>query len=557
MPQSLLWFVLILISLGIAFFLPGLGAARLFDWDEINFAEAAREMLVTGDYLRVQIDFQPFWEKPPLFFWLQALSFHAFGVNEFSARFPNALIGIFTILSIFWIGRRLQSAAFGWIWALSYFGSLLPHFYFRSGLIDPVFNLFIFWSVASIAFYYLEKKLFWIFLAGAACGLGVLSKGPVALLMTGLTWSVLYFSFIRSLRFPWKEAFLFLLTLIATSSVWFLVEWKINGPHFIQEFLTYQIRLMSIHDAGHKGFPGYHLVVLLLGCFPASIFCIEQFFSKNNLPAAQSFFQSWMKILLFVVLIVFSLVKTKILHYSSLAYFPLTYLAALAIYERIAQTKFQTFFGPTLIAFLVLGTLIATAISVVPTLMSHPEPILNWIKDPFARANLEDHTQWSGREYFIGIFYQIGLVTAAYFMTRKTWAIAFHIFVFSTAITVFSVTSFILPKIERATQGSAVDFYSALQFKNAYVEPYGFKSYAHLFYSRKSISINTLESDQQRRSGNYKSWLLSGKTDLPVYLVSRVTSQQDLLRLPNFKKIAEKNGYALFEAPAKPSSPKK
>ena len=53
-------------------FLPFLGNVHLFDWDEINFAESAREMLVSGDYFRVQVGFRPFWEKPPLFFWLQA-----------------------------------------------------------------------------------------------------------------------------------------------------------------------------------------------------------------------------------------------------------------------------------------------------------------------------------------------------------------------------------------------------------------------------------------------------------------------------------------------------
>jgi 4-amino-4-deoxy-L-arabinose transferase-like glycosyltransferase len=50
----------------VIFFIPFLGSVHLFDWDEINFAESAREMIVTGNYSRVQIDFHPFWEKPPL-----------------------------------------------------------------------------------------------------------------------------------------------------------------------------------------------------------------------------------------------------------------------------------------------------------------------------------------------------------------------------------------------------------------------------------------------------------------------------------------------------------
>ena len=67
--QSRTYLAIIILS-GIIFFIPFLGKVHLFDWDEINFAESAREMIVTGNYHRVQINFQPFWEKPPLFFWL-------------------------------------------------------------------------------------------------------------------------------------------------------------------------------------------------------------------------------------------------------------------------------------------------------------------------------------------------------------------------------------------------------------------------------------------------------------------------------------------------------
>ncbi|GAB1441405.1 hypothetical protein MASR2M39_02390 [Ignavibacteriales bacterium] len=85
---------LFIILISAILFLPFLGDVHLFDWDEINFAEASREMIETGDYLRVHIDYEPFYEKPPLFFWIQVLSMKMFGVNEFAARFPNAMFGI-------------------------------------------------------------------------------------------------------------------------------------------------------------------------------------------------------------------------------------------------------------------------------------------------------------------------------------------------------------------------------------------------------------------------------------------------------------------------------
>jgi 4-amino-4-deoxy-L-arabinose transferase-like glycosyltransferase len=99
-------------------FIPFLGQVHLFDWDEVNFAESAREMLVTGDYFRVQINYLPFWEKPPLFFWLQAASMSIFGINEFAARFPNAVCGILTLSLLFYIGKRTFSSRFAWLWVL-------------------------------------------------------------------------------------------------------------------------------------------------------------------------------------------------------------------------------------------------------------------------------------------------------------------------------------------------------------------------------------------------------------------------------------------------------
>src|SRR6188474_2202910 len=88
-------------------FIPLIGNCPLFDWDEVNFAECAREMIVSGNYSHVQLNFRPFWEKPPLFIWMQALSMNIFGINEFAARLPNALCSIVTLCALFLIGQRL------------------------------------------------------------------------------------------------------------------------------------------------------------------------------------------------------------------------------------------------------------------------------------------------------------------------------------------------------------------------------------------------------------------------------------------------------------------
>ncbi len=133
------WTLGLLAVLSVFFFI-GLGHFHLFDWDEINFAESAREMIESQNYLRVQINYLPFWEKPPFFFWLQVEAMKTFGINEFAARFPNALFGALYLFTFYFIGKRHFSPTFGLIWSLVFFASLLPNIYFKSGIIDPVFN---------------------------------------------------------------------------------------------------------------------------------------------------------------------------------------------------------------------------------------------------------------------------------------------------------------------------------------------------------------------------------------------------------------------------------
>ncbi|MCT4622356.1 MAG: glycosyltransferase family 39 protein, partial [Schleiferiaceae bacterium] len=268
--------------LGAVFFLPFLGGVHLFDWDEINFAEIAREMIVLNNYLEPHINFEVFTEKPPLFMWLQAACMQIFGVGEYASRLPNALMGIIVLPVIYNIGKTIYDNKFGYFWALTYFGSILPHLYFKSGIIDPIFNFFIFLGIYYLVRYYWVRRDFWgisgnkkpkhyLIWAGIFTGIAILTKGPVAFLITGLVIGVYWVT--NSFRLPVKIPALItysLVTLLITG-IWFGLNFLNSGIQFTEEFIIRQWELFSTPDAGHGGFPGYHVVVLLFGCFPASI----------------------------------------------------------------------------------------------------------------------------------------------------------------------------------------------------------------------------------------------------------------------------------------------
>jgi 4-amino-4-deoxy-L-arabinose transferase-like glycosyltransferase len=513
--QSNLYLTIIILS-GILFFIPFLGHVHLFDWDEINFAESAREMIVTGNYHRVQINFQPFWEKPPFFFWLQVGAMKLFGINEFAARFPNALFGIITLVTFFLIGKKYKSPQFGFIWAISYLGTFLPHLYFKSGIIDPVFNYFIFLGIyfmyKDISGEFWKSKLVYPSLAGLFIGLATLTKGPVGLLVFLLTFFV-YFIFTRFKNFPGvKKILLFAFFFTLVCLLWFGQEIIEHGFWFLKEFLAYQADLF-LHPVASHGEPWYyHFVVVFIGCFPISIIALPIIAGKKL--EIKTEFLRLMKILFWTVMILFSITTTKIVHYSSLTYMPLAFMATCYIdWLIVNQQKMKSFL---LILLGIMGFVFSFLLAALPYVASHPKIILPYLKDPFAAASLNVNVHWNGFESLTGIVYFLLVILALVLLGRRKNKSGFLFLFYSTAVCLFIYLITVVPKIEKYSQGPAIDFYQTLQGKDVYVWPVGFKSYAQYFYAKKPASPVYGEAEEQ--------FLLKGAIKKPAYFVVKNTN---------------------------------
>jgi len=533
---------LVIATLSALLFIPFLGRTHLFDWDEINFAESAREMLVTGNYGVVQINYQPFWEKPPFFIWMQAASMSLFGVNAFGARFPNAVVGIITMLVLYTWGRRLAGERTGLLWVGAYCASWLPFFYFKSGIIDPTFNLLIIcaiWKAFRIGFTARPwSKAIW---CGLFLGLAVLTKGPVAVLVSGLTFLV-YLAWHRGkTAIRWGHIGIIALIASAITCAWFGYIAAVSGWGLIGEFISYQVRLFSTPDSTHGGPWFYHGIVLLFGCFPASLFLLSWFrprrHRENELPTDQRDFRGWMWILFWVVLILFSIVKTKIVHYSSLCYFPLTFLAACQLNRILKNPALLQRWVIGGLAVLGMGT--ALAISLLPVAALHPAWLASHIADPFGRANLQAVVPWSLRDCLPGLVYlTLILLSTGYLFRKKVRSGLLILLLAQVGIMELALVLF-TPKIEDYSQDAAIRFYQSLQGKDVYVHVLGFKSYAQLFYS-KALPQHNPRSDQE-------DWLLNGKLDKPAYFVSRITGEAHFAANPNLMVIGQQNGFVFYK----------
>lgn len=535
MPNFLRYVVIVI--LGALLFFPFLGQVHLFDWDEINFAECAREMIVTDDYLRMQINYRPFWEKPPLFIWMQVLSMKLFGVNEFAARFPNAFVGVMTLISLYHVGKRVLNEKLAIWWVICYSATWLPHFYFKSGIIDPGFNLFIFLSFAQVYFIkHGTRKMLHALLAGAFLGLAVMTKGPVAILVAML--SLIVYIIINK-GFSGYKFYHFLLIIassLLTTSIWFGVEVLQHGWWFVNEFIVYQVRLFKTEDAGHGGPFFYHFIVLLVGCFPAAAF-LFQYIKKQRTETLQlADFSKWMWILFWVVLLLFSIVKTKIVHYSSLCYFPLTFLAALQLY-RITEGE-VVLRKITKIILIVTGVLIAIAITALPLVGVYKELLIPIIDDPFAVGNLQANVKWGMAESIWGLSYLGGIIISVLIMNknfRKGMLVLAAVQIVIIQVTVLHFT----PKIEAFSQRAAIEYFESFKGKDVYVHVLGYKSYAHLFYTDKQPQANN--------NFDNEAWLLNGSIDKPVYFICKIMDADKYRALPQLQETGSKNGFVFFK----------
>ena len=528
--------------IGIIFFIPFNGNVHLFDWDEINFAEISREMLVRNNFLEPHINFISFTEKPPLYFWLQAMSMKLFGINEFAARFPNALLGAIVLPVLFRIGTSIRSARVGMFWALAYFGSVLPALYFKSGIIDPVFNFFIFLSVCYIikAAEQKQEKGYFVSLivAGIFTGIAILTKGPVALLVIGLT--LVTFFIIK--KFTWYISFggllVYGLSSLFVTSIWLFINYLQTGNKFIIEFTIRQWQLLTTADAGHGGFFLYHFVVLFFGCFPAIAFTIVSFFNKETDTGKAKEYKMWMSVLFWVVLILFTLVNTKIVHYSSLCYYPLSFLAALSIDNILSKKwRYKTWMTvvicisslPFILAPFVLNYLVKNIDQLKPLLA----------EDPFAVENLAAKITWSSLEFIPGLLMLATVIIFIILIYKNKTAKGLQLLFWSTAIWVQLGLYLYIKNIEGYSQRANIEFWQTKQNEDCYLTTYNYKSYTQYFYGNVKPQQNILANDME--------WLLKGNIDKPVYISCKTNNyQQFQTEVKDAKLLYNKNGFYFF-----------
>jgi 4-amino-4-deoxy-L-arabinose transferase-like glycosyltransferase len=229
-----------------------LRAFGLTDLDEGFYASVAWEMRHSGDWRTPTFLGEPWFEKPPLLYWLMVGSMRVFGENEFALRLPSALMYALTILLLAWWGnRRLVQGAGSWaalLFALAPLSLILA----RLAITDMALAFFL--AVAVIALWE-ARGLGWSLIGGVALGLAFLTKGPFGLGLVGLlyVWNARTLH-ARGLRFRWV---LFALGVaLLTALPWYVGVYLQHGAAFFNEFVVKQNLLrFAGGDTAHSVLP--------------------------------------------------------------------------------------------------------------------------------------------------------------------------------------------------------------------------------------------------------------------------------------------------------------
>ncbi len=522
---------------GLLFF-PFLGKVHLFDWGETGFAESAREMLLTGDYRMVQLDFHPLMQRPPLFIWLQALSMHFFGVNEYAARFPNAICGVATMLVVFNVGRYVFRSQLGTLWALLFACSILPQVYFKSGITDPVFNLFIFLGIYFMYSVTVENdfddrktrrrlRRNAVLLSALFIGLATLTKGPVAILIAILTAATYLFANRGRLRIEITETIWWLAGITAVITIWLSFSVRANGFAFIAQFFRYQVALYKREEILYAWPDFFHFIILLVGVFPASALIFSSFRRSVHDSQAQNSFKKWMIYLLIVVLVIFTFLHTKVIHYSSLCYFPITFLAAYYLHMLLEGN--ERWRWKQMVPLLAIGILIVGVFAGGVFIIQSPELFTDYIRDEFSRQCLQTKVYWSDWDIRFGIIYLVAIVTAVFLMYTKQVRWGTYVLLISSALFINTVTIFVVPRMEKYAQGALIEFLEEKRNEDCIVAASGLNSYTAYFYTNRPVPSPT-------------------DTSKTHYVIGPVTEADKVqMQNPRLKELYRKNGWIFWK----------
>ena len=319
------WPVLAMLLFACALLFWQLGSVPLFDVDEPRYARTAVEMMQRQDWITPYFNGKVRFDKPVFYYWFVAASYQLFGISEWSARLTSVLATIVTAAGI-WLGCRSLASTLASsltpIFSLIFLTCLMVTGIGRMSITDMTLTMWMTLTTLTAFHGTMPNQQRWWLLAGVFAGLGMLTKGPVALALPGLIvllttlWQGRFKSTFGTV-WPWLGAVL----AVAMAAPWYWACYQANGWAFVDALLLHNVTRFEGVVSGHDQPWFFYAVVLFAGSFPWSL----------TLPSA--FFTVWQH-------------RRSQMPMDLLAQFGVIWLITVFVFFQVAQTKLLTYMLP-------------------------------------------------------------------------------------------------------------------------------------------------------------------------------------------------------------------
>lgn len=411
-----------------AFFL-GLGSIPLVDLDEGAFGSATMEMLIRQDFITTYLGGELRFDKPILIYWLQAASVSVFGLNEFGLRLPSAIMATLWALVIYFFCRRFLDKKSAIVAVVAMASSAYIIVVGRAAVADALLNLWLCLSMLSGYLFFSTGEKKYSYWGYVFIGLGLLTKGPIAVLIPG-TVSFLY----ALIMGQWKRFWQLMLNPIgwiitlAIALPWYVLEYLDQGMLFIDGFIfKHNVSRFSETMERHGGTIFYYVLLLpiillpITGLFLNTLKQIRSFFEKNP-------FDIWMWLWFLFVFIFFSVSGTQLPHYILYGATPLFIL--MGKYHHLLKSHKLVFIP------IILWLLLAFLIPIVLPFVAEQQNKLS------VKTMLEDAAQYYHWSYSVII---AALVLFALVLWRKKNISLINALVIFALLHTFALVTTIVP----------------------------------------------------------------------------------------------------------------
>jgi 4-amino-4-deoxy-L-arabinose transferase-like glycosyltransferase len=227
------------VLLAVLSFFAGLGRGAIADNDEAFYAESAREMVESGDWLTPRFNYEPRFQKPALYYWVTATVFAVAGPHEFAARMFAALAGVGLVVITTACGRRWYDESVGLLAGAIAATSIGYFALARMALPDLPLAFFVTCSIWTAFVATLEREhnpRRWLLYAAAAAALGFLVKGPLAIVLPVLVVVPILLMERRSFNVSLADLVLAALLFLAIGLPWYAAMWAQHGTEYLASF---------------------------------------------------------------------------------------------------------------------------------------------------------------------------------------------------------------------------------------------------------------------------------------------------------------------------------